>query len=629
MALSSNNNPNILNQQIELAINTRENGARGGVIPILPYDPRSAPDDDADTQVLAPNSIDNSDFDWSKDGYLNLPLVGGDVSHECYNFYRHRFIQLNNVATTAASASVASASAVFLAAYTYPMDFVLLNGKASGAALSGTLTRVDDTNATLSVAAETTLENATLWFGTPLAETAAQAVKGDLHSLFPTETANAEIPRWDKTNGWLEFGTATGDYFDIAAPLPINLVRAGLRFYFRCIISLRSGATTNLPVRMSVGIFDATAGQTRFLESTNFKLTVAAVGTSGATTYKYRVIADLDNGRTIESDEITIATGNAILSAANYNRLTWTNASGVLNFRIYRETGGVVKRVFTIRNGAHDYNDYGTDEGETPASIPRASERRPIAYALSPAFNPTSAGVWQNVLIPLDIPSTYDASATTGKQWVRVALEGLSGSARMVLIDRVSLSTSNGGWQRSARDLNKILNQNPSSLPTSSTQGNTGIGNCFTLDTPIIVCERDGAQMRKISIGDAEKGMYVFSGGTRINRIKDTKDGVSSAIIHCVMSNGTEFSCSPSERFITSRADRKGTRIDELTYGDEILCWSEGRTARETIETYVTDPTPVKVRTLSLLGGKTFVAGTSAVLGGVIAHNSKPSGIEQ
>jgi hypothetical protein len=35
------------------------------------------------------NLIDNSDFDWSKDRFLNNPALGGDIDFECFNWFRH------------------------------------------------------------------------------------------------------------------------------------------------------------------------------------------------------------------------------------------------------------------------------------------------------------------------------------------------------------------------------------------------------------------------------------------------------------------------------------------------------------------------------------------------------------
>lgn len=603
---------NIEKQNLLIAINRKSGGEVTGT-PIL-IEP---PDDEGDTIALAPNILDNSDFDFSKDGYLNNPLLGGDVSHETYNFYRQRFIRVTDLVTTAASPTVTSASLPFLAAYFgATVNFVILSAGTSNASLSGTLTRVSDGTATLSTNALQTLTDAVMWFGTPLAESSANALKGSAsHTLWAgVEDTLTYIPRWDKTNGWVEIGHDGNDSFDVACPLPLNIVRGGLTFYFKCIVALRDTATASA-VRLSAGVWDATAGQNKFIENTPFDLSAAVVGTAGVTNYTYKVIAVTDTGLEFESDEVAVTTGNATLSASNYIRLTWQNAPGVLDFKIYRDDGVDVKRIFTITNGTNSYNDYGTAE-ETVGSMPDAANRRLIMYGESELF--TVSSTWVTIPITLKVPQGYDTSQTTGKQWLRIGIVG-TGDERMVTLDRVMLSTSNGGWQRSARDLNKIVNQNPSSLPTSTTQGNTGI-RCFPMDTPIVT------KRGTILIGDIEKGDYVDSGANHFNRVTEIKDGFSTHLIKVVLSNGVWFYCTPSERFVTSRADKKGTRIDCLTYGDEILCKIGKRVESATIEIYEVLERREMVRTLSLRGGHTFVAGyvgDGAETGGAIAHNRK------
>lgn len=602
---------NIEKQNLIVAINRHKDGGTVFTPPII-----EPPDDAEDIITLAPNILDNSDFDFSKDGYNNNPTVGGDTSYEAYNFYRQRFIRVTDLVTTSGSPTVTSASNPFLAAYFgATVNFVILSAGTSNAALSGTLTRVSDGTATLSTNALQTLTDAVMWFGTPLAESSANALKGDAaHSLWAgNEDTNTIIPRWDKTNGWAEIGSDTTDVFDIACPLPLNIVRGGLTFYFKCIVALRSGMTAD-PVRLYAGVWDATAGQNKWIENTPFDLSASVVGTAGASTYIYKVIAVTDTGMEFESDTVTVNTGNATLSPSNYIRLTWENAPGILDFKIYRDDGTDVKRIFTITNGTNAYNDYGTDE-EDVGSLPDAANRRLIMYAESELFTVTSS--WASLAITLRVPQGYDTSQTTGKQWLRFGLIG-TGDERMVTLDRVLLSTSNGGWQRSARDLNRIANQNPSSLPTSTTQGNTGI-NCFPLDTPIVT--KEGVKL----IGDIERGDWVDSGANHFNRVTDVKDAYSKYLIKVVLSNGVWWLSTPSERFITSRADKKGTRIDCLTYGDEILCKINNRVESATIEHLEVIKRREMVRTLSLRGGHTFVAGyvPEGQTGGALCHNRK------
>jgi hypothetical protein len=631
---------NIEAQRLQIQINNLQGDGQSTDRTILPYDPSAPPDSDSTTIVLAQNFLDNSDFDYSKNGYI--ASGSGDADYECYNFFRQRFIKSTDVVTTAASNVITSASNPFKAAYTYPMDFVLLNGGASGTALVGYIDRntsdgsaklYSDVGLVTPLNVTPTLTAATLWFGETLSDAGGiQALKSVTHSLYAAnEAVNLNIPRWDRTNGWVEIGSNASDKYDLATPLPINLIRAGVTFYVRCILSQRSGTSGSGPVRLSAGIWDATTGRQRFLESSNLDLSVTVVGTTEATGYTYLILADLDDGRTIVSDTVTVANGNATLSTANYNRLEWQNATGVIRFRIYRSTGGIVKKVFTITNGAHDFNDYGnTDEG-TVGSLPTAGEQRPIAYAVTGEIDPQTIDGWQTVSLTLPITDSYNASTTTGKQWLRIQVEGTTAQERMVLLDRISLSTSNGGWNRSSRDLAKIATGVPSSTPTDGGgQGGGGIddgrdGECFVYETPVIVCDRDGTNLRRKPIGDIKAGEYVFSGARRVFKVKNAVKG-HQPLIKVTLSNGVSFTCSPSERVITSRADKKGTRIDALTLGDDILCWNNGRVSTATIEGYESAGTG-DVKTLLLNGGHTFVVGEiegkSELLCGAIVHNVK------
>jgi hypothetical protein len=624
-------------QKLQMQINVLQGDSQSRSA--LPYDPSSPPDSDTTTVVLAQNNLDNSDFDYSKLAYTGS--AGADDDYECYNFYRQRFIKAVDVVTTAASNTIASASSPFQSTYTYPMDFVLLNGGASGVALVGYINRngadnsaklYSDAGFTTPLNVTPTMTGATLWFGETLSEAGGiQALKSSSHSLYAAnEGTNTIIPRWERTNGWVEMGSNTSDRYDLATPLPINLVRAGVTFYFRCILSQRSGTSGSAPIRLSAGIWDATAGRQRFLESSNLDLSVTVVGTTGGTGYDYLILADLDDGRTIVSDTATIANGNASLSTSNYNRLEWQNAAGVLRFRIYRTTGGVTKRVFTITNGAHDFNDYGgTDEG-TVGSAPTAAEQRPIAYAVSGEIDPETigSGTWLTVVLTLPIANTYNSSTTTGKQWLRIQVEGQTAQERMVLVDRVSLSTSNGGWSRSSRDLSKISSGVPSSTPPDGGgQGDGGIneGGCFTLQTLVIQCDRDGSNFRYTPIGKLKANDFVFSGANKVFRIIRPKDSTVTEIVKVTMKSGTEFTCSRRQRVITSRADKKGTRIDDLTFGDEILAWINGKVVRDIIADMRFIKKRTRVRELSLHGGHYFVvAEKDKEFSGVIVHNEKP-----
>jgi hypothetical protein len=366
-------------QRLRLEIN-RNAGTQD--VPVISQLPSGGPDDTTGTTGLIDNLIDNSDFDFSKDGYTNAVPAGGDIAQECYNFYRNRLIRVGDVVATNGSPTINSALGKFDAAYTYPMSFVLYGaGGSTGETLSGTLTRVSNTQATLSTNALASLTDAILWFGDTLGETAAQALKATAHSLFAAnEGTNLNIPRWDRVNGWVEIGSDTDERWSLDTQFAQNVIRPGLPMFAIAIIKQRDTAAS-MPdgCKVCFGCWDATAAQNRWIEGENFDLTVTPVGTTGATSVSYKAIGILSDGSEIESDVVTITNSNAVLSASNYNRLTWTNAPGILDFTIYRLMGGVYHRVFTITNGANDYNDTGGFEAVV-GSFPTTNQTKAIAY---------------------------------------------------------------------------------------------------------------------------------------------------------------------------------------------------------------------------------------------------------
>ncbi|MBT9169344.1 MAG: hypothetical protein DDT19_02703 [Syntrophomonadaceae bacterium] len=68
--------------------------------------------------------------------------------------------------------------------------------------------------------------------------------------------------------------------------------------------------------------------------------TVTPQGVTGTTVWGYRVTARSVVGETLASVEGRATTGNAILSATNFNRITWSAVSGAVDYRIYRTTAG-------------------------------------------------------------------------------------------------------------------------------------------------------------------------------------------------------------------------------------------------------------------------------------------------
>lgn len=97
---------------------------------------------------------------------------------------------------------------------------------------------------------------------------------------------------------------------------------------------------------------------------------VAPQGTTGAASYGYRVTAIGGGGETTGATEGTTATGNATLSGANFNRVTWTGVSGASGYNIYRTTGGATQgKIGSVATGVLTFDDTGlVAAGAVPGS---------------------------------------------------------------------------------------------------------------------------------------------------------------------------------------------------------------------------------------------------------------------
>lgn len=75
--------------------------------------------------------------------------------------------------------------------------------------------------------------------------------------------------------------------------------------------------------------------------------TITNAGTTGATTYTYKVVArngfGVSLGTTPASSAGSTTTGNATLSSTNYNVITWPFVSGAGSYDIYRTVGGATQ----------------------------------------------------------------------------------------------------------------------------------------------------------------------------------------------------------------------------------------------------------------------------------------------
>lgn len=115
-------------------------------------------------------------------------------------------------------------------------------------------------------------------------------------------------------------------------------------------------------------------------------LGVTNVGAPGAVTYNYKItsIASETYEESLGSSTATTATGNATLSATNYNQITWGAVSGAVEYNVYKASNGVYGFIGTAIGTS--FNDIGisADTTETPPTARNpfgSSDNYPAAVA--------------------------------------------------------------------------------------------------------------------------------------------------------------------------------------------------------------------------------------------------------
>jgi hypothetical protein len=120
--------------------------------------------------------------------------------------------------------------------------------------------------------------------------------------------------------------------------------------------------------------YDGTTITTYSALSTPTGLGVTATGTTGSTAYSYRVSAFNSIGETLACTSVAIANGNAILSATNYNALSWSAVAGATGYNIWgRKATGLGETYMGTVYGVLTYLDQGGDEPSQALLPPEAN----------------------------------------------------------------------------------------------------------------------------------------------------------------------------------------------------------------------------------------------------------------
>lgn len=108
--------------------------------------------------------------------------------------------------------------------------------------------------------------------------------------------------------------------------------------------------------------------------STPTGLSVTPTGTTGSTTYSYRVSAFNATGETLAQASVSTATGNATLSATNYNALAWSTVTGAVGYNIWgRYATGLGETYMGTVYGVLVYDDKGQDDPSLSLLPPEAN----------------------------------------------------------------------------------------------------------------------------------------------------------------------------------------------------------------------------------------------------------------
>jgi hypothetical protein len=117
--------------------------------------------------------------------------------------------------------------------------------------------------------------------------------------------------------------------------------------------------------------------------------TPTTAGTTGSTSYSYEVVAAGPNGSfTYPSPIATVTTGNATLSATNYNIITWGTVTGATNYYVYRTADGTtataIGLIGVVASGTTTLHDTGlTTTGTAPALTGSLSNGSPYYFKIT------------------------------------------------------------------------------------------------------------------------------------------------------------------------------------------------------------------------------------------------------
>ena len=193
-----------------------------------------------------------------------------------------------------------------------------------------------------------------------------------------------------------------------------------------------AAAQESNPTQNTVTVNKLVAVQT----STPAAPTVAPQGTTGATTYSYRVSCVNSTGQTLASSAGTTATGNAALSSTNFNRVTWKGVAGCSSYKVYGRTSGSELLIATVAPQLLRYDDTGavTPSGALPGANTTAAAIE-VGNVSDTTVTRASAGrlAVEGVNVPLVTDNLSTFGSTTCANFASV-ISGETGTCGAVVL---------------------------------------------------------------------------------------------------------------------------------------------------------------------------------------------------
>jgi hypothetical protein len=100
---------------------------------------------------------------------------------------------------------------------------------------------------------------------------------------------------------------------------------------------------------------------------------VTPQGSSGSTAYSYKLTAFNAAGETLATAALNTSTGNATLSATNFNRIAWTAVAGAVGYNVYGRKAEGLGQTYLDTIYTNQYDDKGQRSPSSTIYIPEAN----------------------------------------------------------------------------------------------------------------------------------------------------------------------------------------------------------------------------------------------------------------